>query len=492
MKMQWLLRVGAIALGLSGACGDDDPKGGTLGDGGARADAGPDIDARVDAGGEASVADARSDGSVVQEAAAPTDSRVPTDEGGQPDASSPTCDATREVELPSLALMPVVSGRDRLVYAAQPPGSSDWYLVHQKGRIDVFAGGMVRNQPFLDVSSTMLQSPDVGDERGLLSVAFAPDYATSGKFYVAMTPNRPGDANENRDLVLEYTRSAGDPYQADANSRKEIVALEASAGNHNGGTVLFGPDGMLYVGTGDGGGGCNNDGPRQDAPQKTSSLFGKILRLDPKAAAPYAAAGNPFSGMSGDARVLHLGLRNPFRFGFDKSTGDLYIADVGQVSYEELSFAPAAAKGLNFGWAEYEGAMRGTCPGRSLAAGATHTPPIVSVDVRDQAPASERFRDYVSIVNGPVYRGNVFPTLQGALIFGDYNGRRLGVLRQCGSQTSPVRAFRKSREVGNPEPGFMLPSGVNFNELTAIVEDNVGELYVVANRGALMKIVPGT
>lgn len=478
--------LGAFVAWLLVAACDDDPKRGACSGDACAGDAG---DAGVSR--DASLRDATmgqpGEGGAGGDAAPEDAGEPPGDAGALPDAGAPPCNAATEPALPPLALTPVVTGRDRLVFAAQPPGASDWYLVHQKGRIDVLSAGEVRAQPFLDLSEHVAQNLSPNDERGLLGLAFAPDYATSGAFYVALTPNRSGDANENRDLVLAYQRSS-DPYVADASSRKEILALEPSAGNHNGGHVVFGPDGMLYVGTGDGGGGCNNDKP--GAPQDRSSLFGKILRLDPRAPAPHAAAGNPFSGASGDARVLHYGLRNPFRFGFDAQNGDLYIGDVGQISYEEVSLARAGEAKLNFGWAAFEGDVEDTCPGRALREGDTHTPPIVHIDRRMAASQGSPFADYVSIIAGPVYRGAAIPELQGVFLFGDYTGRRMGALRQCGAETSPVAAIRKMRDANSGEAYFALPAGESFSELTAIVRDDAGELYFVANRSSLLKLVP--
>lgn len=473
-------RLFAAACLLGFACCNDDADS-------AQRDGGDEPDARVPSDATVPL-DAGLDAALDAGRDAAADALVSASDARADADSAPACNASVAPALPPLALSTVVSGRTRLVYAAQAPGSSDWYLVQQTGRIDLLQDGMVRSTPFLDLSARFLQTPDDGDERGLLGLAFAPDYAASGKFYVALTPNNLDDPDLNRDLVLEYQRSAADPLVADVSTRKGIVRLDASAQNHNGGNVVFGPDGLLYVGTGDGGGGCNNDKP--NAPQDPSSPFGKILRLDPRLAEPYAASGNPFAAGGGDPRVLHYGLRNPFRFGFDGETGDLYIGDVGQDSYEEVSFAPASARALNFGWAAYEGNVAGICPGRALRSGDTPTPPIVNVDRRSTATGD--LKDYRSIIVGPVYRGRALPALEGALLFGDYAGVRMAALRQCGAQTSPLAIVRKRRDVNSTERYFALPAMQTFNELTAIVRDQEGELYFVANRSTLFKLVPGT
>ncbi len=398
------------------------------------------------------------------------------------DAGPASCD--REPDVQNLALEPVAGAGTltKLVFAAQPPGSSDWYLVLQTGTIRVLTGGALRDGSFLDVSSQIVLVDD-GDERGLLGLAFAPDYPTSGKFYVMMTATEGADAN--RDFVIEYQRSA-DPYAADPASAKQLLALPASAPNHNGGTVTFGPDGMLYVGTGDGGGGCND--VEYEAPQQTSSPFGKILRLDPEAPAPYAASGNPFANSGGDARVLHYGLRNPFRFAFDRLTGDLFIGDVGQDSYEELDFAASGAQGLDFGWAAFEGTHADTCPNHMLAAGAAHTPPIDEIDRRKGQLGP--FADWVSIMGGVTYRGQALPQLAGVHLYGDYTGARMRALRKCGDLMSPIATIDKDCDPNAPDEACFRHANVpSFRELTAMVEDGAGELYFVANRSLLLKVV---
>ena len=395
--------------------------------------------------------------------------------------ASGACNASVAPSIPPLAIEPAATGLSALVFAAQAPGSNDWYMVQQTGQIRVVkAGSTTPSATFLDISSQVrLALPD--DERGLLGLVFAPDYATSGKFYVMIT------LGGNLDTVYEYTRSSSDPYAANPQPTRTIVQLPASAFNHNGGNMVFGPDGMLYVGTGDGGGACNSDQP--NSPQNTNTLFGKLLRLDLSRPAPHGAADNPFARGGGDPRVLHYGLRNPYRFSFD-TNGDLYLGDVGQDRYEEVSFAPAGAKGLNFGWPKYEADHADTCAGRSLKAGSTAVKPIVEID--RQRAASGPFRDYKSVIGGHVYRGKAIPGLTGTYLFGDYKGARMGAVVQCGTQTSPVVPVLKNRDPNAPNTlAFSRASGVAaLRDLTAIVEDNDGELYFVANRNTLFKVVP--
>jgi glucose/arabinose dehydrogenase len=352
-------------------------------------------------------------------------------------------------------------------FAKQPPGSSDWYLVEQSGRILIIRAGEILPTPFLDIRPAMGTNPG---ERGLLSVAFHPDYARNGRFFTMGTPADGADGSYspvNADAVVEWSRDSGNPDLAVSTKVRDIVVLAASAVNHNGGTILFGPDNLLYVGTGDGGGGCESSKP--GAVQDPTTLFGKILRLDVDAAPPFAAAGNPFAN---DPRVYHYGLRNPFRFNFDPLTHDLFIGDVGQNSYEEVSVAPANAPGLNFGWPAFEGAVQGTCGGKTLGGPSPYTPPIVSIDRRPGSPSP--FADYTSIIGGRVYRGAAIPALQGVYLFADFAGAELGALRYCSGQIyGPVAV---------PLSQIPTPNG-GLSAISSFVEGNDGELYVTYGGG---------
>jgi len=399
------------------------------------------------------------------------------------------------------------------VYAAQPPGSQDWYLVDAMGYVRVFSGGSVQATPFLDLSSEVQNStfngngaPSGGtqnyDERGLLSIAFPPDYATSGKFYVTLIPTSGDDANH--DLVLEFQRSSANPLVADPATRKAIVDLEPSSAQggtgvnlnnyHNGSTVMFGPDGMLYVGMGDGGGECNNATDRVGMPQNVDSPYGKILRLDPSGTAPlYAAADNPFAA-DGDPRVLHYGLRNPFRFSFDSATGDLYIGEVGQWTYDWITFAKAGTKGANFGWPHFEGPQENpasqcnsTTP---LRTGSTRTNPIFNLSHGSEGGSANLL---TAIVGGAVYHGTGIPALSGVYLFGEfYPNRPLRALYQCGDQTSEITTIAKRCDPNQPNAPCFAPVGdaPELVQVGSIVTGNDKELYLAANGNALLKIVP--
>jgi len=243
-------------------------------------------------------------------------------------AEEASTDAAASGRVP--VLVPVADGFDNPVAAIAPPDDPRTFVVEQTGRIWILQDGQRRLEtPFLDLSGEV----STGGERGLLGLAFAPDYASSGRFVVNYT-----DVDGNT-RVVRY-RAEGD--QADASSAEELLAIEQPYPNHNGGHVLFGPDGLLWVGTGDGGAG----GDPEDRAQDPGSLLGKMLRLD---------ASQPGS----EPEVWALGLRNPWRYSFDPETGDLWIGDVGQGAIEEIDHVPSTLPaGVNFGWRRFEGTQR--------------------------------------------------------------------------------------------------------------------------------------
>jgi len=262
------------------------------------------------------------------------------------------------------------------VHVTGPAGdASRVFVVEKEGTVQVVVDGARAATPFLDVTSSV----NADGERGLLSIAFPHDYAASGLFYVFYT------ANDGDLVVLEGRRSATDPNQSDPAHRRILFTVEhSSATNHNGGQVAFGPDGALYVSTGDGA-----SDPAQA--QNGSSRLGKILRVDPR--------------VSPDPAVWALGLRNPWRFSFDRLTGDMFIGDVGNSTQEEVDFAPAGAANRNYGWPTCEGTIPTPCPVAGSVA------PILAL------PRSAGYR---SVVGGVVVRDPGLPTLQGRYLFGDH------------------------------------------------------------------------
>ncbi|MCB9615195.1 MAG: PQQ-dependent sugar dehydrogenase [Sandaracinus sp.] len=431
----------ACSLLLFAACGGDDDAPST--------DAGPD-------------ATVVRDGGMTEDADVP-----PPDSGGGADAGvdagPPACPSET---IPMLGVEDIAPGVSfsAPIYATVAPGDTDTiYVVEKTGRIVLVRDGE-RVGTFLDVSGGLLSD----GEQGLLGLAFHPGYADNGRFFLFFTPGSP-----RRNVVAEYRRSDADPDEADPTEVARLVEVNDSESNHNGGMIAFGPDGYLYVAMGDEGGGGDRHGMFGNG-LNLSTLFGSILRLDVDAAgADYAAAGNPFSGAEGLPQIYHYGVRNPWRFSFDRTTGDLWIADVGQNVWEEIDVLPAGTPaGRNLGWAAYEGLSvhRAELVDRV----ADHYEPIVVYEHNDgSAPAGG-----VSITGGYVYRGSAIPSLRGWYLYGDYASPHVGAVRFCdGEVLSHERA-----------PGL---SG-RGSGLGSFGEDANGELFVVyIGDGKVYRIVPG-
>ena len=341
----------------------------------------------------------------------------------------------------------VSAGYTRPVHVTHAGDGSDrLFVVEQGGQIRIIqlADGGAVTTPFLDISSRVKTNAAEASEEGLLSVAFAPDYETSGRFYVYYT-NLAGD-----NVVARYHVSA-DPNVADATSEQIVLTIGHPVNtNHNGGQLQFGSDGMLYIGTGDGGG----VGDPFQAAQNLNDLRGKILRIDVETGSPttyVVPADNPYA-VDGNAatrgEIWHLGLRNPWRFSFDRQTHDLFIGDVGQEAVEEIDFLAAGGSGANFGWSCYEG--NSVYAAANCSQPITHTVPIFTV----AHPTAE------SITGGYVYRGTDVPAWQGVYFFGDYVTGRMWVLENTGAWTSAEL----------PQTTFGVSS---------FGEDESGELYVL-------------
>ncbi len=343
---------------------------------------------------------------------------------------------------------------DQPVFASAPPAdTSRVMVVEQAGVIRVVRGGRTLDAPFLDIRSKVT----AGGEQGLLGLAFAPDYASSGRFYVYYT-DRGG-----RQVVAEYRRGAGDDAAA-AGSARIVLRMADPEGNHNGGMLAFGPDGLLYIGTGDGGGADDQHGRRGNA-QNLASPLGKLLRIDPRAAGRRAytvPAGNPFAGRSGARREIYAyGLRNPWRFSFDRRTGDIAIGDVGQNAVEEIDFARRGrARGVNYGWRPWEGRRRNF---REPARGAVF--PVLT----------KRHADgWCSITGGYVVRDPALPALAGRYVYGDF----------CKGQLRTVR-LSAGRATGDRALGV-----ANVPNLSSFGEDASGRVYVTALGGPVYRLAP--
>ncbi len=371
--------------------------------------------------------------------------------GGTPAAATET-PAASPAARQGVKLVRVGRFEQPLYVTAPPADTHRLFVVEQGGRIRVVRGGKVLAKPFLDITSQVTS----GGEQGLFSVAFAPDYASSGRFYVYFT-----DRAQNQ-RVVEYRRASGD--RADPGSARQLLLMPDQEPNHNGGLLLFGPDGKLYIGTGDGGGGGDLHGPRGNA-QNLGSLLGKLLRIDPRPAGgrPYGVPGdNPFAGRSGArGEIYAYGLRNPWRFSFDRSTRDLTIGDVGQDKVEEVDFASRArgsGRGTNFGWRPFEGRARYT-PGESAPGGVL--------------PVIQRTHDrgWCSVTGGVVVRDPGLTALRGRYLFGDFCKPGIISARLGSGGARDVRAT-----------GLRVPS------LSSFGEDASGRVYAVSSSGPVYRL----
>jgi glucose/arabinose dehydrogenase len=345
----------------------------------------------------------------------------------------------------------IAGGLDFPLYLTSPPQDERLFVVERGGTIRIIQGGAVLPEPFLDISAQVSE----GGEQGLLGLVFFPDYATSGRFLIHYS-----DFDGNTQLAV--VRVSEDPNRADPVSETPILGLAQANNVHQGGQIAFGPDGMLYLGLGDGGSQHSND---QGRAQSLEDLFGSVLRIDVSSGTGYTVPGdNPFVGRA-DAQpeIWSYGLRNPWRFSFDRVTGDLYIADVGASRWEEVNrgrAAEGAARGVNYGWSVMEGpgCVRPDCDQTGL------TLPTVAY----------RHDTGCSIIGGYVYRGEALPSLQGQYLFGDF----------CQGW---VKSFPAGDESPEPVDQPDLSPGGN---ITSLGEDAAGELYVLTADGSVFKIVP--
>lgn len=341
---------------------------------------------------------------------------------------------------PGIALEPVLSGFQSPVYLTHAAEISRLYIVEQAGRIRLVEDGVVQPVPFLDITDRVGSDRS---EQGLLSLAFPPDHAASGLFYINYT-DRQGDT-----VIARYRLLAGDPNQADAGSEQRVLQLAQPAANHNGGQLQFGPDGYLYIGTGDGG----QAGDPWGNAQNPNVLLGKMLRIDVARTDTYAVPGdNPFVDRP-DARpeIWAIGLRNPWRFSFDRVGGALYIADVGQNLFEEIHVQPGTSPGgENYGWDIME---------------ATHCfePPTGCDAGGLELPVAEYDHSQgCSITGGYVYRGTRYPELEGVYFFGDFCSGNIWGLRQ--------------EKSGEWSMALLLDTDLT---ISSFGEDAAGEVYVI-------------
>lgn len=395
-----------------------------------------------------------------QPSATPSQAATPpsSDPAGTASPSAPSTPAPPSFtpgpvgEPPRLVLEPVVGGLSSpLDIAWRPDDPGSLFVVEQGGRIRIVRDGALVEQPFLDISGMVT----AGGEQGLLGLAFHPS-AADPRFFVYYT------ALDGQQVVASYETVADDRDRADPDSAVVLLRMEDRFGNHNGGGLAFGPDGYLFISTGDGGGG----GDPLDSGRSLQTLLAKVLRIDvnvaPENDPPYGIpAGNPFTDR-GRPEIWLTGLRNPWRIRFDRATGALWIGDVGQNEFEEIDVARAGVGGLDFGWNVMEGSSCYREPGSDC-----QTDDLT-------LPVTEYGHDLgCSVTGGTVYRGAAQPALRGWYVFSDYCSGRFWVIDAAIDELrEPTLATESQRSI------------------SAIAEDAAGELFATdLSGGDLLRVV---
>ena len=349
---------------------------------------------------------------------------------------------------PSTGVLRSIGQFNGPVAVVQPKaGTHRLFVVEQSGKIWLLVGGRKQAVPFLNVSNKISS----GGEQGLLGLAFSPDYVSSGKFYVDYT-NTNGDTR-----VMEYTRSTSNPNLANPASARTVLAQSQPQPNHNGGNLQFGPDGYLYIGLGDGGGGGDQHGAHGNA-QNLGVLLGKILRINPKKNGMHAysiPADNPFVKHSGArGEIWAYGLRNPWRFSFDRLHGGLAIGDVGQNKIEEINWAtaPGRGKAANYGWRVWEGTNR-------------YTPSEIAVGAISPVAQYSHLNGNCSVTGGYVVRDSALTKLYGRYLFADWCSGRIWAAKM---RTGKLAAIVS-----------LLP--ISLQGISSFGEDQAGHIYLASN-----------
>jgi glucose/arabinose dehydrogenase len=359
------------------------------------------------------------------------------------------------VNAQTLTLQTFASGFSSPV-AIESAGDARLFVVQRGGAIRILnANGTINATNFLTLTSATISS---GGERGLLGLAFHPNYATNGYFYVNYT--RTGDGAT---VIARYSVSSTNPNVADASSALVLLTIAQPFSNHNGGSLVFGPDGFLYIGMGDGG--SANDPSNHG--QNINSLLGKMLRIDVNSGTLYGIpASNPYAGATAGAdEIWAVGMRNPWKFSFDSQTGDLWIADVGQNAIEEINKAPSTAAGLNYGWRCYEGNSPFNTAGCSIIT--NYTFPVT--DYTHAASGG------CSITGGYVYRGATYPNLQGKYVFSDYCSSKIGYISNTGGAITWSNAFTGNISTfGRDQNGELYVAGLSNGVISKIIDTTLG------------------
>lgn len=362
--------------------------------------------------------------------------------------------------VPALGLDTVASNLTEPVDLTQAPGDTDrLFVVEQPGTIKLVQGDEV--EPFLDITSQVSRTDN---ERGMFSLAFHPDYRDNGLFYVHYSASEGTHGLANGTTVVSEFSVSDDPDVANADSERVLLTVEQPDWNHNGGTIAFSPeDGFFYLGLGDGGGGGD---PRGNG-QNPNTLLGSIVRLDVdgREAGEYSVPPGNMAG--GLPELWDKGLRNPWRFSFDRCNGDLYIGDVGQNEYEEINVEPAGAGSRNYGWNEREGQH---CYNANSCDSDGMTEPVLDYGRGDGA----------SVTGGYVYRGSAIPALRGSYFYGDYSSGNVWAFEYADGGATNEREIRFDRSLNG-----------EGNGIASFGQDNAGELYIVLrDAGEVVKIVP--
>ena len=379
----------------------------------------------------------------------------PTSPGPSPSPGTGTCAAGTPVSgTPALASTRVAGGlQSPLDVQAAPGDTSRLFVVEQRGRIRIVRGGALVPAPFLDISGRI----SCCGERGLLGLAFHPDYARNGRFYLNYT-------NPQGNTHISEFRVSSNPDVASPDGERLLLFVSQPFSNHNGGALAFGPDGRLYIALGDGGSGGDPQGNGQDL----RTFLGKMLRIDVDAGMPYGVpADNPFRGNAAALpEIWALGLRNPWRFSFDRATGEMYVADVGQSAREEVNVAPRGAGGQNYGW----NVMEGT---------ACHRPSTGCPTAGLTLPVLDYGRNVGgSITGGYVYRGCRMPGYAGTYFYGDF-------------VSGTIRSFRLQNGQAADQRDWTSTVGRNIGNVSSFGQDAEGELYIVDYDGEVYRLEPG-
>jgi glucose/arabinose dehydrogenase len=388
---------------------------------------------------------------------------MPAGAGASASPPSPAPAAAIAPAAPSAAgvkLVPVATGLSQPVFATSPnDGTHRLFIVQKTGSIRILRNGTLLSASFLNISASVSK----GGEQGLLGLAFSPSFKTNRRYYIDYT-----DVNGNT-VVREYRASATNPNATEAHSGRTILRITQPYANHNGGMIAFGPDGDLYIGMGDGGSG----GDPGNRAQSTSTLLGKILRIDVNGTSSTKAyripSTNPYVGRAGLDEIWQRGVRNPWRFSFDKATGNLWIGDVGQNRYEEVDRAirtsTGAGRGFNWGWRRMEG-FHCYNPATGCSISGLRSPLL---------EYSHSTNGRCAITGGYVYRGTAIPSLAGWYVFGDYcSGEVLAVSNVAASRPTPITLF-----------------GTGSGRLvSSFGQDWAGELYLCDLNGTVYRISP--